>query len=211
MVVIVGLTGGIASGKSAVTAMLRELGVEVIDADVIAREVVEPGEPALEDLVARFGAQILTSEGRLDRAALGQVVFADVQARQELGQIMHPRIGQRMWQRAEQAGEAGHRWVVYDAALLVENQLHLLLDSLIVVAASAPTQLERVMARDGLDEEAARARIASQLPLEQKVAVADYVIDNEGSLEQTRAQVQAVYAQIDAAISERGSAQIKER
>lgn len=206
MAVIVGLTGGIASGKSTVTRMLRERGVVVIDADQIAREVVMPGEDALAEIVAAFGEEMLGADGALDRAKLGARVFGDAEARATLNMITHPRIGQRMWQRAEEAGAAGHRWVVYDAALLVENRIHLMLDSLIVVAASRATQLERVMRRDGLTLEDAEARLASQLPLEDKVSVADHVIWNDGTVEETATQVAALYEVIEAAVKARGTA-----
>jgi dephospho-CoA kinase len=206
MAVIVGLTGGIASGKSTVTGMLRARGVEVIDADKIAREVVEPGTDGLAEVVATFGAQVLAADGTLDRAKLGARVFGDAAARAQLNSILHPRIGMLMWQRAEEASAAGHSWVVYDAALLVENKIHLMLDSLIVVSATPEVQLERVMARDGLSREDASARIASQLPLADKVAAADYVIHNDGALEQTEAQVEAMYEAIAAAVAARGTA-----
>jgi dephospho-CoA kinase len=180
--------------------------VEVIDADQIAREVVMPGGEALAEIVAAFGEEMLGADGALDRAKLGARVFGDAGARATLNMITHPRIGQRMWQRAEEAGAAGHRWVVYDAALLVENRIHLMLDSLIVVAASRATQLERVMSRDGLTLEAAEARLASQLPLEDKVSVADHVIWNDGTVEETAAQVAALYEVIEAAVNARGTA-----
>ena len=206
MAVIVGLTGGIASGKSTVTGMLRARGVEVIDADKIAREVVEPGTDGLAEVVATFGPEMLAADGTLDRAKLGARVFGDAAARGQLNGILHPRIGMLMWQRAEEASAAGHSWVVYDAALLVENKIHLMLDSLIVVSAAPEVQLERVMARDGLSHDEASARIASQLPLADKVAAADYVIHNDGTLEQTEAQVAAMFEAIEAAVSARGTA-----
>jgi dephospho-CoA kinase len=206
MAVIVGLTGGIASGKSTVASMLRAHGVEIIDADQIAREIVQPGEEALAEIVATFGPEVLAADGTLDRAKLGARVFGDAEARAMLNGIMHPRIAQRMWRKAEAASAAGHRWVVYDAALLVENKAHHMLDSLIVVAASPTTQMQRVMARDGLSEADAQARIAAQLPLEQKIAAADYVIWNDGALSQTQASVDTMYAQIAASVAARGTA-----
>lgn len=208
--VLVGLTGGIASGKSTVSRALAELGVAIIDADVIAREVVEPGEPALDEIAARFGDGVIAADGRLDREALGRVIFGDDEARRELGYITHPRIGQRMWQRAEEAGAAGHRWVIYDAALIVENGLHHMLDALIVVNTSAAVQRARLMARDGVDAAAADARIASQLPLSEKLKHAHYIIDNDGTLEETLAQVRALHAQIEAAVTTRHTARPEE-
>lgn len=208
--VLVGLTGGIASGKSTVSRALAALGVVIIDADVIAREVVEPGEPALDEIVARFGEGVLGEDGRLNREALGRVIFGDDDARRALGHITHPRIGQRMWQRAEEAGEAGHRWVIYDAALIVENGLHHMLDALIVVNTSAEVQRARLMARDGLDAAAAEARLASQLPLAEKLKHAHYIIDNDGTLEETLAQVRALHARIDHAVTTRHTARPEE-
>mgnify|MGYP000070663682 CR=1 FL=1 len=210
MPVILGLTGGIASGKSTVTSMFRELGVVVIDADEIAREVVEPGEPALEEIREAFGAEVITPDGSLDRAALGKIIFSDDDARKKLGQITHPRIGQRMMQKAMDAGKLGHAWVIYDAALLVENGLYKMFDALIVVAVSEETQLERLMQRDESAREDARARIDSQLPLADKVAVADHVIDNNGTRDETRTQVVALHAFINQNIADHGTAKPSE-
>ena len=189
---IVGLTGGIASGKSTVTGMMRALGVCVLDADVIARDVVAAGQPALEEIRQAFGQGVLTPEGELDRQALGALIFAKEGARETLNRITHPRIALEMMEGARQAGAKGHAWVVYDAALLVENQAQLWLQALVVVTLDVKVQLERLMARDGITREAAQARIDAQLPLAQKVAVADYVIDNGGELEDTEVQVEAV-------------------
>lgn len=204
--VMIGLTGGIASGKSTVSNMLRELGAAIIDADVIAREVVAPGAPALDVIRDAFGDEVITADGALDREALGAIVFDDADARARLNAITHPRIGQRMWERARELFEAGHPWVIYDAALIVENNLHEMLDSLIVVSLSPDIQLERLMARDDLTDAQARQRVAAQLPLADKVAAADFVIDNDGALAQTRAQVEALYRHIDEAVRERGTA-----
>ncbi|MEM1350175.1 MAG: dephospho-CoA kinase, partial [Myxococcota bacterium] len=126
--------------------------------------------------------------------------------RRELEQITHPRIGPLMWQRANEAFEGGHPWVLYDAALLVEHDIHEMLDSLVVVSVSAETQLQRLMARDAVGRDDAMARIAAQLPLASKVAAADYVIDNDGALERTRARVAEVYALIDESVRARGTA-----
>lgn len=186
---IVGLTGGIGSGKSTVADFFRELGVAVIDADVIAREVVEPGSEGLAEIVEAFGDDVLSEDGSLDRAALGSIVFDDADARSRLEGITHHRIGQRMLQKAAQAFSEGHDWVIYDAALLVENGLHEAFHALIVVALDRETQIERVMERDGVPRADVIKRIEAQMPLEKKVAVADYVIDNGGSLEETKQQV----------------------
>ncbi len=195
-VIIVGLTGGIASGKSTVTNMLRELGIHVIDADEVARQIVEPGQPALREIVDIFGPEILDANGQLNRPALGQKIFADHALRKQLNAITHPRIAQAMMENAREATEQGHPFVVYDAALLVENQIHKFLDSLIVVAVDRPTQIERLIARDNSTLAEAEQRIDSQMSLEEKIAVADFIIDNHGTREQTRAQTQKVVESI---------------
>lgn len=191
---LVGLTGGIATGKSTVAAMFRALGCEVIDADQLAREVVEPGEPALEEIVAEFGPGILQADGRLDRGALGALVFGDPVRRRRLEAITHPRIRQRLAQRLAALAAAGFRGVViFDAPLLVETGAAAMMDRLVVVVADEATQLARLMARDGLSREQARERLRSQLPLAEKVRHAHYVIDNSGDLAVTAARVREVY------------------
>lgn len=193
---IIGLTGGIASGKSTVSAIFRELGAFVIDADEVARDVVRPGTSGLQEIVERFGHEVLRSDGSLNRETLGQIVFSDPKARQDLNHITHPRIGMEMMVRAGQAAAQGFPFVIYDAALIVENGLHHMFQGLVVVACSPQTQLERIMVRDGLSQAAAQARIDAQLPLSQKVAVADWVIQHDGELSETRAQVERVYADL---------------
>jgi dephospho-CoA kinase len=201
---VVGLTGGIASGKSTVARMLRELGTAVVDADVLAREVVEPGSPALDDIVTHFGKDVLRADGRLDRERLGAVVFADERARAALNAITHPRIAALAAERTAEHFASGAAFVVYEAALLVENGLHQVLAALVVVWVPPDVQLARLIARDGLEEGAARARIASQLSLDDKRRVATHVIDNSGSLEDTRRQVVALHGLLAAmALSER--------
>ncbi|RVU48976.1 dephospho-CoA kinase [Lujinxingia sediminis] len=203
---IIGLTGGIASGKSTVSRHFEALGVPVIDADRIARQVVEPGQPALADIVEAFGANVLHEDGTLNRTALGAHIFQDPDARARLGAITHPRIAQEMARQSAAAFEHGHPWVIYDAALIVENGLYKAFDSLIVVACSPETQLQRLMARDGISEKQALARIHSQMPLREKLEVADFVIDNDQSLDHTRRQVDDLFETIDARIRQRGSA-----
>jgi dephospho-CoA kinase len=188
-----GLTGGIGTGKSTVSRMFEALGAPVIDADVIARQVVEPGEPALTEVVQVFGEEVLREDGTLDRAALGRRVFGDDAARAELGAILHPAIAARTAQALDALREAGSPLAIYDAALIVENGLHMMMDGLVVVDASPAVQRQRVMDRDGLDEGAAQARIDSQLPAADKLRLATWVIDNGGSLDHTRAQVEAVW------------------
>src|SRR3954471_16878524 len=162
--------------------MLRERGAAVIDADQLARQVVEPGQPALAELVARFGAAILTAEGTLDRKRLGAIAFADAGARADLGRITHPRIAAASARAIAEASERGAEVVFYEAALLVENRAHTGLAGLIVVAAAPEVQEARLVARDSLTLEEARARIAAQAPLEAKLAAATWVIQNDGQL-----------------------------
>jgi dephospho-CoA kinase len=189
---VVGLTGGIASGKSTVANMFSELGVPVVDADQVAREVVAPGSEGLEAVVAEFGAEVLGADGALDRKKLGALVFSDSARRRALEAITHPRIAQRSGELLARATEHAP-YALYEAALLVEKGLHRSLAALVVVAAPPELQVARVRARDGLSEEEARARIATQLPLAEKAEVADHVIWNEGDLVALKARVQDVH------------------
>jgi len=192
---VVGLTGGIASGKSTVSAMFRELGAEVIDADQVAREVVEPGTPGLAEVARRFPG-VVDPSGRLDRAALAGRVFTDPSERRALEAILHPRIREEVARRAEALARAGVPVVLYDAALLIENGLHRDLDGVVLVSAPPEVQRARLARRDGLDDAAITARLAAQLPLADKRAHATWVVDNGGSLEQTRAQVRRIWEEI---------------
>ena len=187
-----GLTGGIASGKSTVSRMLRELGAQVLDADLLAREVVEPGTPGLAEVAARFPG-VVGAEGRLDRAALGARVFANPAERAALNALLHPRIAQAFLERTRALAEAGVPRVIYDAPLLIENGLHTRMEGVILVAVPREVQRARLMLRDGLSAEAAEARLASQLPLEEKRQHATWVVDNSGEVSATRAQVEAIW------------------
>ncbi len=182
MAKVIGLTGGIACGKSAVAALLRQRGHPVIDADQVARQVVAPGTEGLAAIVERFGEELLNADGSLDRTALGRIVFGDSTARRDLEAITHPRIGQRSGELMRDAALAGAERVFYEAALLVETGRHRQFDSLWVVAAPVELQIERVMARDGLSVDEAKERIDAQMPVADKVAVADVVIDNAGEM-----------------------------
>lgn len=193
---IIGLTGGIASGKSTVARMLEELGACIVDADAIAREIVEPGTPALADIAARFGSGVLGPDGRLDRKALGAIVFGDEHARADLNALTHPRIAAASKARIDAYAREGAELVFYEAPLLVENRVHEGLDALVVVSLPKTLQLSRLMERDEIGQEQARERLDAQLPLEDKVAVADYVIDNSGTLEETRRQVTELWRQL---------------
>jgi dephospho-CoA kinase len=192
----VGLTGGIASGKTTVSGFLTDLGAHVIDADRIVHDLLgSPGETR-DEILARFGDAVRAADGSIDRKALGALVFRDAEARRALNAIVHPRVRAETERRIERlAREGGARVAVLDAALLVETGLHRSLDSLIVVRCSPVTQRKRLLAR-GLSELEADARIAAQAPLEDKLAVADHVIDTETSLDETRAQTAAVYASL---------------
>lgn len=196
---LVGLTGGIASGKSLVSAIFRELGARIIDADQFAREVVEPGQPAYREIVDAFGTDVLQPDGCLDRKKLGTQVFSEAAKRRRLEAITHPRIQALREARLEALAEEGFEGVVVqDAALLIEVGAHATVDRLVVVYVDEATQIERLRTRDGLIQAEARARIRSQMPLEEKVRLAHYVVDNRGSPEETRRQVEAIYEALEA-------------
>jgi dephospho-CoA kinase len=189
---IYGLTGGISSGKSTVSRMLREVGAHLLDADVIAREVVEPGTPGFKAVAERFPG-VVGPDGRLDRAKLGARVFGDPKERAALNSILHPLIGQQFLLRTHALAEQGVERILYDAPLLIENRLHEGMDGVVLVWVPRELQKARLMARDGLDEAAAEARLAAQLPLDEKRQHATWVVDNSGNLEGTRAQVEEVW------------------
>jgi dephospho-CoA kinase len=192
---ILGLTGGIASGKSTVATMFVERGFRLIDADAMARVVVEPGQPALAEITEHFGARVLLPDGRLDRALLGQIVFSDPEERAVLNAITHPRIGERIAERfAELADEP--RPILLDHPLLYETGQDALVDKVVVVWVDRATQLDRLMRRNTLSREEALARIAAQMDLDAKAARADYVIDNRGSVEETTRQVEAILPEL---------------
>lgn len=193
---LIGLTGGIASGKSTVADVFRSLHVGVVDADAVAREVVAPGSEGLTKIVEAFGSDYLTADGTLDRPKLGELVFADAEARKTLNGITHPLVAQRSGERIEALKATGTPYVVYDVPLLVETGLHALVDAVVVVASTEENQIQRVASRDGLSRAAAKARIASQFPLSKKVEVADYVIDNDGTLDDLRTQTEDVHRRL---------------
>lgn len=193
---ILGLTGGIASGKSTASARFAELGVPIVDADKLAREVVEKGSDGLAEIVKVFGPEVLDAEGALDRKKLGAIVFDDADLRKKLEQITHPRIAALSMQRMAAIATSGAPYGLYEAALLVEKGTHHAMNGLVVVAASPEVQLARVMKRDGLDEAAARARLAAQMPLADKIAAATWVIWNDGDLDTLRGRVDEVHRAI---------------
>ncbi|MFJ9658056.1 dephospho-CoA kinase [Streptomyces griseoflavus] len=190
----VGLTGGIGAGKSEVSRLLVECGAVLIDADRIAREVVEPGTPGLAAVVDAFGEDVLAADGRLDRPRLGSIVFADAEKLAVLNSIVHPLVGARSRELEEAAAEDAV--VVHDVPLLTENGLAPLYDLVIVVDASPATQLERLVGRRGMSEDDARARMAAQATREQRRAVADIVIDNDVPLGELAERVKDVWSEL---------------
>jgi dephospho-CoA kinase len=185
------LTGGIATGKTHVLSRIREAGVPVVDADVLAREAVGSGSAGLAAVVERFGQRVLTSDGRLDRALLGDLVFRDEAARRDLENIIHPVVRRGIAEFFERL-PADTPFAVADIPLLYETHRERHFDKVVVVACAPATQAERVMARDGLGREDAERRIAAQLPIEEKVRRADYVIRTDGTFAETDAQVARV-------------------
>ncbi len=192
---LVGLTGGIATGKSTVSHMLRGLGAEIIDADLLAREVVEPGRPAWHEIVGEFGRDVVSPDGTLDRRKLGAIVFADPERRKRLEAITHPAIRAGVQARLDKLAARGFAGIVfYDAAILIEALGHKDMERLVVVITDEATQAARLRGSDGTDDAQGRRRIASQMPLAEKAKLADYVIDNSGDREATAEQVRRVFA-----------------
>lgn len=190
----VGLTGGIGAGKSEVARLLTECGAVLIDADRIAREVVAPGTPGLAAVVEAFGEDVLTADGSLDRAELGSIVFADQEKLAVLNSIVHPLVAARSGELEEAADE--NAIVVHDVPLLTENGLAPQYDLVIVVDADPATQLDRLVGLRGMTEEDARARMAAQATREQRLAIADIVIDNDGPLHQLEQRVKQVWSEL---------------
>ena len=186
---IIGLTGGIASGKTSVATLLERLGAAVVDADLLSREVVRPGEEALEAIVAAFGAEVLNDDGTLNRPALGAIVFADPAARRTLEAITHPAIRARAERKLAELRAQGVQTVFYVAPLLIEAGNSDRVDEIWVVYLDRESQLARLMARDALGREAAEQRIASQMPMEEKKLLGSIVIDNRGTRQELEAQV----------------------
>jgi dephospho-CoA kinase len=189
---VIGLTGGIGSGKSSVARIFEELGAEVVDADQLARQVVAPGEPALKDVAAAFGPGVILADGTLDRPKLASIIFRDEVARATLNAITHPRIRSRMLAEVE-SRRRRPGLLVLDIPLLFEGDPPKEIESSVVVWVDRATQLRRLVERDGLSLEEASRRIAAQMPLDAKRERADEVIDNSRSLEETRAQVVRLY------------------
>jgi dephospho-CoA kinase len=194
---IVGLTGGVASGKTVVSQVLKEEGAYIIDADQIARELVQPHKPAWNELIRAFGKEILQEDGSIHRKKLADKVFANPKQRKVLNQILHPRIKEEMDRRTKEIGQKDPKAiVVIDAPLLVELEEHHEMDKLIVVTTTQTQQIERLKDRDGTNPEEALRILSSQMPVEEKAKLADFVIRNEGSLEETRKRAREVLKEL---------------
>lgn len=186
---IIGLTGSIASGKSTVSNMLKELGLPIVDADLVARQVVEPGTETLRKITEAFGEEILTEKGELDRPKLGAIIFNDEEKRKVLNSIIHPAIRKEMLRQRDEHITKGEKAVIMDIPLLFESKLQHYVEKIIVVTVTEDVQLKRLMVRNQFSEEEALSRIRSQLPLSVKEQGADAVINNNGSLEETKKQL----------------------
>ncbi len=192
MTIIIGLTGSIGTGKSTVSRMFQRLKIPVVDADKIAREVVEPSMPAYEAIVATFGKSIIRSDQTIDRKKLGAIIFSDESKRKQLNNIIHPAIRKEMLRQKENYISKGHMSVVLDIPLLFESKLTHYVDKILVVYVDPKVQLERIMKRDGSTENDARQRISSQISIVEKVKLADAVIDNNGTIEESFEQLKRV-------------------
>ena len=192
---IIGLTGGIASGKSTVSNWLISQGYPVVDADIAARRVVEPGMPALREITEAFGRDILLEDGTLDRKKLGAIIFSDEEKRQTLNAIVHPAVREWMRQETEHAFSEGASVVIMDIPLLFESKLTHMVEETVLVYVSMETQLKRLMDRDGYSEADALARIHAQMPIDDKRKLADYIIDNNGPVSETIEQVKEIMKQ----------------
>ena len=194
---LVGLTGGIGSGKTTVARMFETRGAVVFDADLLARDAIAPGTRGREQVIERFGPNVLAPGGDIDREALASVVFADPAARRDLEAIVHPEV-RRLFAEGTDAYRDTDAVVVFSAPLLVETGMHTAFEVLIVVSAPVGTQVDRLLRERGMSEAAIRQRIAAQLPLEEKAEVADILIDNEGTLEELEGQVERIWTDLRA-------------
>ncbi|WP_432352192.1 dephospho-CoA kinase [Sporosarcina sp. A2] len=189
---IIGLTGSIASGKSTVATFLKERGYPVVDADQIARIVVEPGTPVLKEIESVFGAEVIQNDGSMNRAMVGKLIFNDSQKRGQLNAIIHPAIRKELIAQKEAYLVAGAPTVILDIPLLFENKLYDYVENILVVSVTPEVQMERLMKRNEFTEEEAASRIASQLPMVTKESRADAVIDNNGTVEETERQLDVI-------------------
>ncbi|MDC3415737.1 dephospho-CoA kinase [Aquibacillus salsiterrae] len=189
MSVVVGLTGGIASGKSSVAKMFTDFHIPIIDADLIARQVVQPGEVAYHQIIEHFGLPVLDENRSLNRSKLAEIIFSDANKRELLNRIVHPEIRKVMISEKNKRLKEGHPSVVMDIPLLFESNLTQLVDKILVVYVDEKTQLERLKQRNGYSTEEALSRIRSQMPIEDKISLADAVIDNNGTVVQSKQQL----------------------
>lgn len=185
----IGLTGGIATGKSTVSQVLRDLDYEVVDADLLARKAVEPGSQGLHEVVRIFGPSVLRADGLLNRSQLGRLIFSDEKKRDQLEMIIHPKVRQLAQQERSRLELEGHELAFYDVPLLFEKKMENIFDGIVLVYCPVDIQLERLIKREGCTEKEAYQRLASQLPIEQKLTKAQWVISNIGSLAQLRQEV----------------------
>jgi len=208
---VVGLTGGVASGKTSISQVLGEEGAYLIDADQIARDLVQPDTPAWRELVKVFGKGILQEDGTIHRRRLAAKVFSDPEQRNLLNKILHPRIGAEIKRRMKEIGQKDpDAIVVIDGALLIEIGAHREMDKVIVVASTEKQQIERLRQRDGVNQEEAQGILSSQMLLDEKIKVADFIIRNEGSFEETRRRVKEVFEELKSiAFQRRGQPEFK--
>ncbi|MGK7377977.1 dephospho-CoA kinase [Planococcus sp. 1R117A] len=192
---IIGLTGSIASGKSTVSEMLKELGYPIVDADKVARLVVEPGSETLQEIEALFGKEIILPDGSMDRKRVGELIFNDPASRKKLNDVIHPAIRMEMIRQRSELLKNGHEIVIMDIPLLFESRLQHMVDKVLVVSVTEENQLKRLMERNGLTEKEAKARISSQLPMSVKEEGADAVIYNNGAVEETKWQLNRILEQ----------------
>ena len=195
MSLVIGLTGGIASGKSTVSTMFKEMNIPVVDADVEARLAVMKGEAAYFQIIDTFGKDILLEDGEIDRQKLGSIIFHQEEKRKLLNEIVHPEVRKRMMEQVEKAQQTGEEVIVLDIPLLFESKLTYMVEKTILVYVDYDIQLERLMKRNSLSIDDAKARIQSQMPLNEKIKLADAVINNNGSIEETKKQLINVLSQ----------------
>ena len=195
MSLVIGLTGGIASGKSTVSTMFKEMNIPVVDADVEARLAVMKGEAAYFQIIDTFGKDILLEDGEIDRQELGSIIFHQEEKRKLLNEIVHPEVRKRMMEQVEKAQQTGEEVIVLDIPLLFESKLTYMVEKTILVYVDYDIQLERLMKRNSLSIDDAKARIQSQMPLNEKIKLADAVINNNGSIEETKKQLINVLSQ----------------
>lgn len=195
---LLGLTGGIATGKSTVSTLLKQLGAKIIDADELAREVVRPGQEAWREIIDAFGSTVVTEEGPIDRKKLRKIIFNKPAARKRLESIVHPRIQALARQRIQALAAEGHEIIIYEAPLLFENQVHHWLRPVILVTCDEITQRRRLRERDGLSEKEIEQHLSAQMSLEDKRQLADFIIENSGDLEGLEQQVLALWGRIKA-------------